>query len=176
VANLVIASNSKAMSKLDGSVKNKVYDFFEKLSGDDTAPGLHIEPLNAAIDSRVRTGRVDLHYRAILFRVDDKSSGPTYIYMGTWPHDEANKLAERATLRVNPINGTLEGLIGEVPAPTQGKMMTTSKTSVTDVFDVARGTPFGHGQLTSLRVQLTAELPPCQCHRLSEGLSTTHGR
>src|SRR5271167_3814465 len=107
------------MSKLDGSVKNKVYDFFEKLNTDDTAPGLHIEPLNAAIDPRVRTGRVDLHYRAILFRVDDKASGPTYIYMGTWPHDEANKLAEHATLRVNPINGTLEGLIGEAPAPTQ---------------------------------------------------------
>ncbi|WP_199255628.1 3'-5' exonuclease [Mycolicibacterium mengxianglii] len=115
MANLVIASNSKAMSKLDGSVKNKVYDFFEKLNADDTAPGLHIEPLNAAIDPRVRTGRVDLHYRAILFRVDDKSSGTTYIYMGTWPHDEANKLAERATLRVNPINGTLEGLIGDLP-------------------------------------------------------------
>ena len=38
--------------------------------------------------------------------------------MGTWPHDEAIKLAERATLRVNPINGTLEGLIGEPPAAT----------------------------------------------------------
>ncbi|MFV8275179.1 DNA helicase UvrD [Mycobacteroides abscessus] len=113
MANLVIASNSKAMSKLDGSIKNKVYDFFEKLNADDTQPSLHIEPLHAAIDPRVRTGRVDLHYRAVLFRVDDKSSGPTYIYMGTWGHDEAIKLAERATLRVNPINGTLEGLIGE---------------------------------------------------------------
>lgn len=113
MANLVIASNSKAMSKLDGSVKNKVYDFFEKLNADDTQPSLHIEPMKAAIDPRVRTGRVDLHYRAVLFRVDDKSSGPTYIYMGTWGHDEAIKLAERATLRVNPINGTLEGLIGE---------------------------------------------------------------
>ncbi|MGO4442196.1 3'-5' exonuclease [Mycobacterium sp. 2YAF39] len=117
MANLVIASNSKAMSKLDGSIKNKVYDFFEKLSADDTQPSLHIEPMKAAVDSRVRTGRVDLHYRAVLFRVDDKSSGPTYIYMGTWGHDEAIKLAERATLRVNPINGTLEGLIGE-PAAT----------------------------------------------------------
>ena len=117
MANLVIASNSKAMSKLDGSIKNKVYDFFEKLSADDTQPSLHIEPMKAAVDPRVRTGRVDLHYRAVLFRVDDKSSGPTYIYMGTWGHDEAIKLAERATLRVNPINGTLEGLIGE-PAAT----------------------------------------------------------
>jgi superfamily I DNA/RNA helicase len=117
VANLVIASNSKAMSKLDGSIKNKVYDFFEKLNADDTSSALHIEPLNAAVDPRVRTGRVDYHWRAVLFKVEDKSAGPTYIYMGTWPHDEANKLAERATLRVNPINGTLEGLIGEPPAP-----------------------------------------------------------
>ena len=116
MANLVIASNSKAMSKLDGSVKKKVYDFFEKLNTDDTARPAH-RTATRGDDPRVRTGRVDLHYRAILFRVDDKSSGPTYIYMGTWPHDEANKLAEQATLRVNPINGTLEGLIGEVPAP-----------------------------------------------------------
>ena len=110
MANLVIASNSKSMSKLDGSIKNKVYDFFEKLSESDTSNALHIEPLNAAVDPRVRTGRVDYHYRAVLFKVDDKSAGPTYIYMGTWPHDEANKLAERAILRVNPINGTLGGL------------------------------------------------------------------
>lgn len=116
MANLVIASNSKAMSKLDGSVKNKVYDFFEKLNVDDTQPSLHIEPMKGAVDPRVRTGRVDLYWRAIMFRVDDKSSGTTYIYMGTWPHDEANKLAERATLRVNPINGTLEGLIREPAA------------------------------------------------------------
>ncbi len=118
MANLVIASNSKGMSKLDGSVKNKVYDFFEKLTADDTQPSLHIEPLHVAVDPRVRTGRVDLHYRAVLFRVDDKAAGPTYIYMGTWGHDDAIKLAERATLRVNPINGTLEGLIGDTaPAP-----------------------------------------------------------
>ena len=120
MANLVIASNSKGMSKLDGSVKNKVYDFFEKLSADDTSPKLHIEPMKGAIDPRVRTGRVDLYWRAILFRIDDKSSGTTYIYMGTWPHDDAIKLAERATLRVNPINGTLEGLIGDAPAPETG--------------------------------------------------------
>ena len=118
MANLVIASNSKGMSKLDGSVKNKVYDFFEKLAADDTSPKLHIEPMKGAVDPRVRTGRVDIYWRAVLFRVDDKDGGPTYIYMGTWPHDDAIKLAERATLRVNPINGTLEGLIGE-SAPVQ---------------------------------------------------------
>ncbi|KKW65705.1 DNA helicase UvrD [Mycolicibacterium elephantis] len=121
MANLVIASNSKGMSKLDGSVKNKVYDFFEKLAADDTQPSLHIEPIKRAVDPRVRTGRVDIFWRAVLFRVDDKESGPTYIYMGTWPHDDAIKLAERAALRVNPINGTLEGLIGESAPAEQAK-------------------------------------------------------
>lgn len=119
MANLVIASNSKAMSKLDGSVKKKVYDFFEKLNADDTSPALHIEPLHVATDPRVRTGRVDIQYRAVLFKVDDKSGTSTYIYMGTWNHDDAIKLAERATLRINPINGTLEGLIGDVEQPPQ---------------------------------------------------------
>lgn len=119
MANLVIASNSKAMSKLDGSIKKKVYEFFEKLNTDDTSPALHIEPIRVATDPRVRTGRVDIHYRAVLFKVDDKSGTPTYIYMGTWNHDDAIKLAEKATLRVNPINGTLEGLIGDVEPAAQ---------------------------------------------------------
>ncbi|MBU4615247.1 UvrD-helicase domain-containing protein [Rhodococcus sp. GG48] len=115
MANLVLASNSKAMPKLDGSIRSKVWAFIEKLSGDHTAPGLHIEPIKGAIDKRVRTGRVDLQYRAILFKVDDKfGDDPTFIYMGTWPHDEANKLAERSKLQVNPINGVLEGIIGEL--------------------------------------------------------------
>ena len=115
MANLVLASNSKAMPKLDGSIKNKVWAFIEKLSADHTAPGLHIEPIKGALDKRVRTGRVDLNFRAILFKVDDKfGDDPTFIYMGTWPHDDANKLAERSRLQINPINGVLEGIIGEL--------------------------------------------------------------
>lgn len=115
MANLVLASNSKAMPKLDGSIKNKVWAFIEKLSADHKSPGLHIEPIKGAVDKRVRTGRVDLNFRAILFKVDDKfGDDPTFIYMGTWPHDEANKLAERSKLQINPINGVLEGIIGEL--------------------------------------------------------------
>jgi len=114
VAHLVIASNNKAMRKLDRSVKAKVMDFIEKLNTDDTGSGLHIEPIQASKDPRVRTARVDKHYRAILFKVEDKLGDTTYIYMGTWPHDEANGLAERSVLRVNPVNGVLEGIIGEL--------------------------------------------------------------
>ncbi|MYR07771.1 UvrD-helicase domain-containing protein [Gordonia sp. SID5947] len=125
MANLVIASNTKAMKKLDKTIKDKVWAFIEKLSADHTAAGLHIEPLNGAVDPRVRTGRVDLNFRAILFKVDDKlGDDPTFIYMGTWPHDEANKLAERSQLRVNPINGVLEGIIGELDGDDDRKKRT----------------------------------------------------
>lgn len=126
MANLVLASNSKAMPKLDGSIKNKVWAFIEKLGTDHTAPGLHIEPIKNSVDKRVRTGRVDLNFRAILFKIDDKlGDDPTFIYMGTWPHDEANKLAERSRLRVNPINGVLEGVIGELDGNDDRKKRTT---------------------------------------------------
>ncbi|MGW5075801.1 3'-5' exonuclease [Rhodococcus sp. NPDC004095] len=125
MANLVIASNTKAMKKLDKNTKDKVWAFIEKLSADHTAPGLHIEPINAAVDPRVRTGRVDLHFRAIMFKIEDKlGDDPTFIYMGTWPHDEANKLAERSRLRVNPINGVLEGIIGELDGDDDRKKRT----------------------------------------------------
>jgi len=65
--NLVIASNNKAMPKLDGSLKHKVHDFFEKLNADHTSSSLHIEPIVNSKDSRVRTARVDQQFRAILF-------------------------------------------------------------------------------------------------------------
>ncbi|MCK0093740.1 UvrD-helicase domain-containing protein [Rhodococcus sp. F64268] len=125
MANLVIASNTKAMKKLEKSTNDKVWAFIEKLSADHTAPGLHIEPIQGAIDPRVRTGRVDLNFRAILFKVDSKlGDDPTFIYMGTWKHDVANKLAERSKLRVNPINGVLEGIIGELDGEEDRKKRT----------------------------------------------------
>ena len=45
--------------KIDGSVKAKAMTFLQKLSADDTTPGLHLEPIAGAADPRVRTGRVD---------------------------------------------------------------------------------------------------------------------
>jgi len=50
--NLVIASNNKAMPKLDGSLKHKVHDFFEKLNADHTSES----------PRRVRRLHVDRNY------------------------------------------------------------------------------------------------------------------
>lgn len=93
---------------LDASVKKQAYAFLEKLSANDALPGLHIEPINGSVDERVRTGRVNDFFRAILFKVQGQAATAHYVYLGTLPHDEAIAFACRARLTVNPVNGIAE--------------------------------------------------------------------
>ena len=108
---------SKPASKLEPSLKKKAYAFLEKLGEDDTSPGLHIEPIANSADDKVRTGRVDQFYRAVLFRVPSKGE-PMYVFHGIWPHDDAIAVAKKTRLTVNPVNGVTEiTTVAETPAP-----------------------------------------------------------
>ena len=108
---------SKPASKLEPSLKKKAFAFLEKLSEDDTSPGLHIEPINNSADAKVRTGRVDQSYRAVLFRVAGTDE-PVYVFYGIWPHDEAIAVAKKTRLTVNPVNGVAEiSTVAEAPVP-----------------------------------------------------------
>ena len=78
---------------LDGSVRGKAYAFLAKLAENDTLPGLHIEPIVHAVDPRVRTGRVDQFWRAVLFKVQGQADEAMYVYLGVWPHDDAVEFA-----------------------------------------------------------------------------------
>jgi hypothetical protein len=98
---------SKPASKLEPSLKKKAYAFLEKLGEDDTSSGLHIEPIAHSADEKVRTGRVDQFYRAVLFRVPSTSE-PTYVFYGIWPHDDAIAVARKTRLTMNPVNGVTE--------------------------------------------------------------------
>ena len=95
-------------NKLDGAVRGLAFAFLSKLAEDDTLPGLHIEPILHVRDSRVRTGRVNDSYRAVLFKLAGTGEDPSYVYVGTWPHDEAIARAKAATLTINPVNGIPE--------------------------------------------------------------------
>jgi hypothetical protein len=89
-------------------VKARIQTFLQKLSEDDTVLGLHIEPINESVDERVRTGRVNDFWRAVLFRIDPPGGETHYVYVGTWPHDDAIAKAKKLSLDVNPVNGVLE--------------------------------------------------------------------
>ncbi|HEV7772338.1 MAG TPA: 3'-5' exonuclease [Conexibacter sp.] len=102
----------------DGSIAKHTQAFIRKLFEDDTLPGLHIEPIKGAADPKVRTGRVNDMYRAVLFKVQAAGGQPHYIFTGVWPHDEAIRLASRSVLKTNPVNGLPELIMAsEVPAP-----------------------------------------------------------
>ena len=126
---------SKPASKLEASVKKKAYAFLEKLSEDDTAPGLHIEPITHSADIKVRTGRVDQFYRAVLFKMPGAGE-PLYVFHGIWPHDEAIAVAKKTRLDVNPVNGiteitTVEGDTKPEPAPAPVRLVPAAPAKAT---------------------------------------------
>mgnify|MGYP001940686767 CR=1 FL=1 len=104
--------------ELDGALMKPTMNFLQKLSADPTNPSLKIKTLNGAVDKRVRTGRINDQFRAVLFELRD-ADVHHFVLVDVDSHDEGNAKAERldpATLRleVNPING-ITTLIKEEP-------------------------------------------------------------
>lgn len=94
---------SKPKEPRDPSLARRILAFFDKLTADDEAPGLHIEPVKNSADPRARTGRVDLNYRALLFKLVGEPT--SYVVHGIYPHDEAYEVAAKVKLSLNPVNG-----------------------------------------------------------------------
>ena len=103
----------------------KAWDFLTKLSRDADLTGLDLKIPKGAADPRVRTARVDLNHRTVLFAVGDAAE-PMWLLAAIKPHDDAYAYAETLTLEVNPVNGAMEVLRtaaidargGRFPAPT----------------------------------------------------------
>lgn len=95
--------------KPDGALLKPTMNFLQKLAEDPTNPSLRIKPLNNAVDKRVRTGRVNDQFRAVLFELKDANTHH-FVLVDVDSHDEGNAKAERldpASIRltVNPVNG-----------------------------------------------------------------------
>lgn len=105
----------------DKMVKAKIYSFLEKLREDDTAPGLHIEKMQNPADPRARTGRVDLGLRAVLYRLESSDTERTYVYVGTFEHDQGSEYARTRVLKYNSINGVAELIAATMPDNTQAE-------------------------------------------------------
>lgn len=114
----LVMSGDFAKQQLEKDVKAMAYEFLTKLAVDDTTPGLHIEKINNAVDARVRTGRVNIQYRAVLYRLANEGTQATYLLAGVWNHDDAIKYAQTHKLQVNPVNGVAELIQETQPEPT----------------------------------------------------------
>jgi superfamily I DNA/RNA helicase len=105
------------LEKIDGSLQKATYAFLAKLAQDDTLPKLHIEPINNSADPRARTGRVDLSNRAVLFKLQGSQKDASYLFIGTFPHDEAIAIAQKSRVDINPRNGVAELIPVDEPPP-----------------------------------------------------------
>jgi hypothetical protein len=135
----IVMSIQESGNRLDGSVRRAAYAFLEKLSENDALPGLHVEPIHNSADGRVRTGRVDQFWRAVMFKVG-KGVETVYVYLGVWPHDDAIKLAQRAILKQNPVNGIAELILAE-PQPDMAVAATSKAATGQDVAGEVKAAP-----------------------------------
>ncbi|MEX5635480.1 3'-5' exonuclease [Parafrankia sp. FMc2] len=107
MSNITMSRQFRRRLDIDGSLKQRAWDFLTKLMADPASPGLHIEPIRNSADPRVRTGRVNDNFRAVMFLVAE-SPEPHFVLAAVAKHDEANALAQRLVLTTNPVSGVLE--------------------------------------------------------------------
>ncbi|WP_052436171.1 UvrD-helicase domain-containing protein [Georgenia sp. SUBG003] len=141
--------------KVDPSVKKAAYTFLEKLAENDAVPGLHIEPINGSVDRRVRTGRVNDFWRAVLFKIQGQADEAHYVYVGVLPHDDAITFAKKTRLKVNPVNGIAELVMATEPqqpagySPTLSAQNQAGKQVSETHAEIAADTPLAEAQPTN---------------------------
>lgn len=104
-SNVII--DSRMFTDLENRLFGKVQSTIKKLRNNWRTPGLHVEPIEQAKDSRVRTARVNQQYRLVLFHLEESPRDVFYVE-GVYNHDDAYDVAGSRFLRVNDVSGQFE--------------------------------------------------------------------
>lgn len=94
-----------AFARLPRQVQGKVTEFVNKFRSNPMSPGINYEKLNASIDKKIYSVRIDDTYRGIVVRQQE-----TGVYLLLWVdhHDEAYQWAARKRCEVNPKTGAIQ--------------------------------------------------------------------
>lgn len=94
-----------AFSRLPRQVQGKVTEFVNKFRNNPMSPGINYEKLNAGMDRKIYSVRIDDSYRGIVVRQQE-----TGVYLLLWVdhHDEAYQWASRKRCEVNPNTGAIQ--------------------------------------------------------------------
>lgn len=95
----------KNFGKLPAKVQKKVVELTQKFEEDSTQASIHLETINAAKDSKVRSARVGLDYRAIVIAPE---KGNTFLLMHIDHHDEAYRWCVNKRFEAHLALGTLQ--------------------------------------------------------------------
>ncbi len=103
------------LAKLPASAQSKVLKWAVKFQADPKSPGINYEKINAARDPNLKSVRIDLDWRGIVFKPD---SGDVYVLLHVDHHDPAYRWAERRKIAINPVTGAMQIVfVEEVASP-----------------------------------------------------------
>lgn len=94
-----------SLTKIQKKQQSKVLSFVNKFRTEPTSSGINYEKINNARSNYLYSVRIDLTYRAIIFKPD---KGNIYILLWVDHHDEAYAWAERKQIKIHPNTGTLQ--------------------------------------------------------------------
>jgi superfamily I DNA/RNA helicase/mRNA-degrading endonuclease RelE of RelBE toxin-antitoxin system len=94
-----------AFAVLPRKIQGKVTEFINKFRNNPRAPGINYEKINAAIDSKICSVRIDDTYRGIVVRQEESG---VYILLWVDHHDEAYGWASRKRCEVNKLTGNVQ--------------------------------------------------------------------
>lgn len=94
-----------AFARLPRKVQGKVTEFVNKFRNNPTSPGINYEKINAGVDQKMCSVRIDDTYRGIVVRQPE-----TGVYLLLWVdhHDEAYAWAARKRCEVNKETGAIQ--------------------------------------------------------------------
>jgi superfamily I DNA/RNA helicase/mRNA-degrading endonuclease RelE of RelBE toxin-antitoxin system len=106
--NVTVAISSDfltAFAALPRKIQGKVTDFINKFRNNPIASGINYEKINAAMDDKICSVRIDDTYRGIVARQEE-----TGVYLLLWVdhHDKAYEWAARKKIVVNKLTGNIQ--------------------------------------------------------------------
>src|SRR5699024_12781755 len=95
----------RSQARLDGSIKSRVLDFIVKLQHDPGSPGLRLKTPQGVDDKRIKVGRVNDDYRAVVIELPDSGG---YVLAAVRSLDDAYEYAASLRYGVNEVTGAYE--------------------------------------------------------------------
>jgi superfamily I DNA/RNA helicase len=110
----------EAFSSLPETQQKKTREFLTKFRENPTQPGMHLEPIETAVDPKVRSVRLDQVYRIIMIQ---PPRGDVFLCVWVDRHDDAYSWVRRRRFDVNPMSGVFQ-VYETVDAPAPGPDVT----------------------------------------------------
>jgi mRNA-degrading endonuclease RelE of RelBE toxin-antitoxin system len=95
----------KELGSLPAATRKKVSEMVDKFHRDSKTPALNLEHYHEAVDSKVRSARVDNTYRAIVIA---PTQGDTYLLMHVDHHDKAYRWCKNKRFEIHQSTGVLQ--------------------------------------------------------------------